>query len=277
MILCFGFHSFCFAAEWKSLHEKADGLSLNQALDGLKQGDSADNLYVLGLVYLNQHQDKDAKAIFLKVNDPVRGKWAAAEIARREHRLNQAEKGCQEVIIRQPDFYPAYITLAFIKYLRLDFPQAARLAAKVIAQGKDKVDLSNYTRAYSILAGANGMIAHYGGPFSKAINGTQVLSNLRKAQKLQPDSAGVLFGLGSYHLLAPVFLGRDINKAEYYLKKAIQADPGFADAYVRLAQVYKAKKDMKGYESNLAEALQVDPGNELALDIKNGKCAFICN
>ena len=37
--------------------------------------------------------------------------------------------------------------------------------------------------------------ASNGGPLSKLLNGTQVLPNLKKAEKLQPDSAAVLFGL----------------------------------------------------------------------------------
>ncbi len=151
-----------------------------------------------------------------------------------------------------------------------------RLTLKVIQQGRDKVDLSNYARAYSVYAGAKGMIAHYGGPVSKAINGLAVKSNLDKAAKLQPDAAGVLFGLGSYYLLAPALAGGDKTKAEIYFKKAIAADPLFADVYVRLAQLYKIKGDKEKYNLYLAKALEIDPGNELAIDTKSRSCKFIC-
>ena len=63
------------------------------------------------------------------------------------------------------------------------------------------------------------MIAYYGGPLSKLINGTGILPMLKDAQSMQPDSPAVWFGLG----------------------RVTQADPGFADAYVRLGQIYRMK------------------------------------
>ncbi|MDD5595555.1 MAG: TRAP transporter TatT component family protein, partial [Candidatus Omnitrophica bacterium] len=86
----------------------------------------------------------------------------------------------------------------------------------------------------------------------------------------------VFFGFGSFYLLAPNFAGGDKNRAGDYLKKAIKLDPLFADAYVRLAQFYKIKGDEKKYEDCLNQALKIDPQNDLALDVKNGKCKFIC-
>jgi len=151
-----------------------------------------------------------------------------------------------------------------------------KLAHKVLDMGEKRVDLSNRVRAYLMLGGAKGMIAHYGGPFSKLINGTAVLPTLKSAQKLQPDSAGVLFGLGSFYLLAPRLAGGDIAIAEDYLQRAIKADPLFADAYVRLAQLYKAKGQMQKYSEYLAKALEIDPANEVALDTESGACKFAC-
>ena len=120
------------------------------------------------------------------------------------------------------------------------------------------------------------MIAHYGGPLSKVINGTGVLPALRKAEALQPDNAGVLFGIGSYYLLAPGFAGGDRNAALDHLEKAVKADPLMADTYVRLAQAYKLKGNSEKYNVCLQKALEIDPQNELALDIKNKTCKFIC-
>jgi tetratricopeptide (TPR) repeat protein len=146
----------------------------------------------------------------------------------------------------------------------------------VIQQGEDKVDLSNYARAYAMYAGAKGMLAHYGGIFSKAIDGLAVKTNLDKAQKLKPDSPAVLFGLGSYYLLAPVVAGGNKAKAEEYLNKTVETDPLFADVYVRLAQLARIKGDKKKYDYYLNKALETDPGNELALDTLSGRCKFIC-
>jgi len=229
---------------------------------------------------LNKHMDKKAEVIFnemlIKEPDSIEARWGLAETLRRAHRLDASENILKEIINKQPSFSPAYISLAYIKYTKMKFNDSVTLAYKVIKQGKANVDSTNYVRAYLILAGAKGMIAHYGGPLSKIINGTAVFSALKKAQKMSPGHAGVLFGMGSFYLLAPAFVGGDINKAEDYLKKAIVADSLFADAYVRFSQVYQLKGDSKKAQLYLEKALRIDSGNELALDIKNGSCKFIC-
>jgi tetratricopeptide (TPR) repeat protein len=158
----------------------------------------------------------------------------------------------------------------------MKFEESVRLAHKVTAMGEKNLDLSNYVRAYLIIAGAKGMIAHYGGPLSKAINGTQVLPILKKVQNIRPESPELLFGLGSFYLLAPKLAGGDLNSAGEYLKKTIEADPLFVDAYVRLAQFYKLKGDKEKYDFYINKAGEIDPQNELFLDIAKGRCNFIC-
>jgi len=273
--------SLSFALEWKSIHEEADKMNLAAALEGVKERpESVNDLYRLGLVYLNLHKDKEARETFDRIlaiePKTIEAKWGKAEVLRREHDIKKSQEFINEVIKENPLFAPAYITLAYLKYRQMDFNEAVRLANEVLKMGEDKVDQSNHVRAHLILAGAKGMIAHYGGPFSKAINGTSVMPNLKRAQKMQPDSAGVAFGLGSFYLLAPGFAGGNLNKAEEYLKKAITLDPLFADAYVRLGQLYKIKGDNVKYKDYLNKALEIDPQNELALDIKSGQCKFIC-
>jgi len=120
------------------------------------------------------------------------------------------------------------------------------------------------------------MIAHNGGPIVKILNGTQVFPHLDRARKLLPDSAQVYFGLGAYYLLAPGIAGGDLDKAQAHLLRAITLDPKLADAYVRLAQVYKARGNEAKYEYYLNKALEIDPKNVLANDIKNKKCDFVC-
>jgi tetratricopeptide (TPR) repeat protein len=236
--------------------------------------------YLQGLALLNLHKDSQAKAAFLEAArlDPgvYQARWGTAEVLRRQHDLKASESLLQAIIKDHPDFAPAYISLAYIRYIQGQYNDAVTLAQTVIAMGRRNVDLSNYTRAYLILAGSKGMIAHYGGPFSKVVNGTAVFSTLKKAQKLQPDSPGVLFGLGAYYLLAPKLAGGDLVKAEGYLQGVLKADPLFTDAYVRLAQLYRAQGDLKLYNQYLEKALQIDPGNELALDAKSGNCKYIC-
>jgi len=273
---------FCFALPWKELHEKADKQTLAEALEfSQKKPDSIEGLYTLGLIYLNLHKDKDAKDVFNKIislgPETIEARWGLAEVLRREHDISQSEKIVNEVIKSEPDFSPAYITLAYSKHIQMNFNEAVRLVSKVINQGQDKVDLSNYVRANLLMGGTKGMIAHYGGPISKLVNGTVVLGYLKKAQSLQPDSPVVAFGLGSFYLLAPTLAGGDLDKAETYLNKAINIDPLFCDAYVRLAQLYKLKGDEEKYKIYLNKALEIDPKSELAIDIKEGKCKFVCN
>ena len=77
-------------------------------------------------------------------------------------------------------------------------------------------------------------------------------------------------------MLVPSTLGRDLDKAAGYLSKAIGEDPFSPEPHVRLAQIYKVRGDMEKYRQYLDKALELDPDDELALDIKNGACKFIC-
>ncbi len=272
--------AYCYAFDWKLLHEEADRTDLQYITNKAKQDKSIENLYILGLVRLNLHKDALASEAFNEIlnldPDNYQAKWGVAEVLRRQHSFILSERVFNDIIAKHPDFSPAYISLAYIKYLNCDFQGSYKLAVKVIEQGRSKVDISNFVRAYCIYAGNKGMIAHYGGPLSKVINGTVVLSTLKKAQALQPDSTAVLLGLGSFYLLAPSLAGGNIDNARQYLEKAVKIDPYLVDAYVRLAQVYKAKGDQGGYDKYMKIALDIDPKSPIALDIKSGKCRFIC-
>ncbi len=281
ILILFACSSVLYPMDWKSLHNKADSVSLSVAQDNVaKNPDFLDNQYVLGLVYLNLHQDHAAYQIFTTLlnNNPgkIELKWGLAESARRLHDSKKAESLLNEVIKQDSHFAPALISLAYIEYFKMDFKASVQLATKVIQQGQDNVDLSNYARAYAMYAGSKGMLAHYGGIISKAIDGLAVKTNLDKAEKLQPNSPAVLFGIGSYYLLAPAIAGGNKSKAEDYLNKALKVDPFFADVYVRLAQLAKIKGEKEKYGTYLNKALEIDPGNELALDTKSGRCKFIC-
>ncbi|MFA4984180.1 MAG: tetratricopeptide repeat protein [Candidatus Omnitrophota bacterium] len=280
LIITLWANSSC-AMDWKKLHEAADKTMPSDAFMRVQANPtSVKDLYILGLIYLNQHKDAQARNMFSEIlkmqPDLLEARWGTAEVLRREHELKKSRKILEEIIKSEPKFSPAYISLAYIDYLEGDFEGAASLAEKVLKQGREAVDLSNYVRAYLILGGAKGMIAHYGGPLSKVINGTAVLPNLKKAQELKPNSPEVFFGMGGFYLLAPGLAGGDINLAIVYLEKAVKADPMFADAYVRLGEAYKIKGNNAKHELYLRKALEIDPKNELALDARSGRCKFIC-
>jgi tetratricopeptide (TPR) repeat protein len=268
--------------DWKKLHEEADTINSSQELltRSQAQADTPEKFYLSGLVYLNEYKHAEAFDAFSRAanldNKTLELKWGIAEVLRRQHKETESRALLEEIIKASPDFAPARISLAYIEYIQGEYDKSVALARQVIEMGQAQVDKSNYVRAYLLVAGGKGMIAHYGGPLSKVINGTAVLPYLKKAQALQPDAAGVLFGLGSFYLLAPSLAGGDRAKALEYLEKAVAADPYFADAYVRLAQVYKIKGDSSKYDLYMKRALEIDPGNALALDAQSKKCKFIC-
>jgi len=269
------------AMDWIALHEKADQITVQEALENVERNsESMKDLYVLGLVYLNQYETQSARQVFQKIKaqdaSTVEARWGMAEVLRREHRYDESVPVLEALEKEYPDFAPALITLAYIHYIQRDYNGAVKLTGEVINMGQDNVDASNYLRAHGLYAAAKGMLAHYGGPFSKAVNGAAVLKHLHIIQKIRPGSPVVNFGLGSYYMLIPKILGRDLNKAEDYLQKTIEADPLFPDPYVRLAQIFRVRGDNKKYQDLLEKALQLDPANELALDIRSRECHFIC-
>jgi len=270
-----------YALDWKRLHEEAGEMTLEEAVTATQNNPaSVDALYTLGLVYLDSHKNQEAGAVFKKIIslDPQtqEAKWGLAEAMRRNHDSKESETLLGEVMRSQPDFSPAYITLAYIKYIQMDFAESVRLATRVVRQGRENVDSNNFSRAYLLIGGGKGMLAYYGGPLAKITSGTAVFPNLKKAQKLKPDSAAVFFGLGSFYFLAPSLAGGNREKAREYLEKAIDKDPLFADAYVRLSQVYRMNGQAEKADAALKRALEIDPRNTLALDAMGKKCKFIC-
>ncbi len=280
ILAVFNFLNPLYALDYKDLHNRAIQLTLNAAQNEVIKQPDVYNQYLLALVYLNSHQDQAAGEIFSQLlrADPdfIPARWGQAEVLRRRHATAQAEHLLNQVLAVDPRFAPALISLAYLKYFQQDFKGSIHLARRVIAQGLDAVDLNNFAQAYSMYAGAKGMLAHYGGVLSKAVDGLAVKVNLDKAYKLQPNSAAVLFGLGSFYLLAPVIAGGDKLKAQDFLTRAIQADPYFADVYVRLGQLAQANGDLKQYDFYLQKALTIDPQNQLAQDVLSRRCNFIC-
>ena len=274
LFACFSSNAFAF--DWKKLHETADDITQVNAQKTVNNNkNSPDALYVAALVNLNGYNVTEAKSLFLNIlkisPQTIEAKWGLAEILRREYDLQKSQEMLRQIIRSNPDFYPAYITLAYIEFSLKNYKEAVRLAAVVINQGAEVVDRSNYVRAYLILAGAKGMIADRSGPLAKAFHGLQVLPNLKRAQRLQPESPGVYFGLGAFYLLAPAIAGGDIIKAKEHLEKAIAFDPNLVDAYVRLAQVYKAQGDLDKFHEYLQLALEKDPKNYLANEVRNSQ------
>jgi tetratricopeptide (TPR) repeat protein len=269
------------AFDWISLHEKADKTTYGQAQSEADAGpESPEKYYVLGLVCLTLHRDDEAGSAFERVRgldpDGVEAQWGLAEVLRRGHRASESEEQLAAVLEKDPAFVPALVTLAYIRFTAMDFQTSAGIAEKVAGMGRAKMDTSNFVRAHLILAGSRGLLAHRSGPIAKVRYGLSVMKHIRAAEQIQPDSAGVYYGRGMFRLIAPAIAGGSLKKGEQDLIKAVEKDPLFADAYVRLAEVYRKKGDMAKYQENMDKALAIDPLNELAKDITSGKCDFIC-
>ncbi|MFH1062187.1 MAG: TRAP transporter TatT component family protein [Candidatus Omnitrophota bacterium] len=270
-----------FCLPWQILHEQADNLTVDSAKLGLKNNpNDLNNLYVLGLTYLNIYNHIQAKSVFEQMiaisPDLVEGKWGIAEALRREYQIDISQKMLEEIVARQPDFFPAFISLSYIKFNLKEYDQSAKLSDRVIRRGQKTADIHTLTRAYLIFAGAKGMIAHNGGLLSAVINGSPVYTNIKRARSLMPESPEVYYGLGCFYFLAPAAYGGNIAKAKECLEKAIELDPELIDAYVRLAQVYKLSGDRNKFDYYLNLAISKEPKSFLANDIKNNTCDFIC-
>ena len=281
-LLCFGISVQAQDIDWVSIHERENKVSIAEALNALKiPPKTPEKLYQLALSCFSKHRDAKARNTFQEIltirPDSYEARWGIAEYERRVHEYGKASAVLTQIIEEHPGFAPAYISLSYIKYMEFDFEAAVNLTAKVINLGRSNIDSYSYVRAQCIYAGAKGMIAYTGGPVSKAINGPAVLRHLRIARNVKPDCVAVYFGYGCYYLLSPEAGGRNLRKAEKLLKKSVELDPLFADGYARLAQLYRAKKDPKMYDFYLKKALQIDPKNILALDVKSDTCKFICN
>lgn len=281
LIFILSFNAQAFASQWYQMNDLAEKTDLEQAYQNmLVNPESFEGNYILGIVYLKLYENSKALEIFeklLKSNpDSIEANWGKAEALRRFHEIDESEKILDKIVKSNLDFAPAFISLAYIKYTKQKYKDGVVLLNAVIALDSNKIDLVNRVRALSMLAGLKGMLAYYGGPVSKIVYGKSIIPILKKAHKLQPKSAVVLYGFGSFYLLAPGFTGGKLKLAKIFLEKTILTDPKFAEAYVRLAQVYKREKNIKLYEEFLNKALELDSGNELALDIKSKKCNFIC-
>ncbi len=274
-----GIASPCLGLEWIQLHNKAN--DQNRAFSQITANSpTIEQRYILALSYLNRYQIEKAKAEFEKMLDEkpdlMEARWGIAEILRREHKYRQSRELLKDLLKEDSTFAPAWMTLAYIHYIQMDFKETARLTGKVINFGQDNVDEMNFIRAHGLYAAAKGMIAHYGGPFLKAINGAAVLKHLAIIRRIDPDSPIATFGYGSYYMLIPEIFGRDLEKSKIYLEETIKNDPFFPDPYVRLAQIYKFEGNQKKYEELIQKALSLDPRNELALDIQSRSCKYIC-
>jgi len=136
------------AADWKTLHERADTVPLAELkADAAARPESTEALYALALRHLNLYEEQEAQGLFEQVlrldPDHIGGRWGLAELMRREHRLDEAEKDLEKIMEAAPEFAAAPIALGYLLFDKDEYERSIRLAAGVLRLGEEKVDLTN--------------------------------------------------------------------------------------------------------------------------------------
>ena len=270
--------SSSFAADWKSPADLAIGMS-REAVVSLenKKDKSAQDIYVLTIVYYREFQLAKLKQLLggeekRAANGPQL-KLLQGIAFMGEHRYQESRGILAAVLKTHPDFYPALVALAHLDYLQKDFDRAYQRALQLIGKRKE-LSRFHFTVSLMLAAGARGVLAKrnllVAIPAYFEVNGY-----LAEAQKQMPDSAEVLYAVGSYHLLTPAVAGGDLEKAIALLERSRQMTPLNPDVCVRLAQAYRAygRPDVSG--KYLRQAAQLDPRNELLVDDLSGEKTFL--
>jgi len=275
---------FClpsYALDWKTLHKKAAYTRLDQVVIQVKRNPTdSKNLYLLGLAYLNANEPDKAEVIFKELSatypEMFEAQWGLSEAASRRGDLAGSEKILVEIVNRHPEFTPAQISLAYIKFNQKNYDKTLEIVTAILNQGKNAVGEDAYRRAYLLFVATRGMIINRNGPIVKFIYSEDVTLGFASARSYMPKSAQVYFGIGVFLLMSPPAAGGNLERAHDYLLAAINIDPKSSDSYARLAQIYKILGSQSGFQKYLNKALKIDPQNQTALDIKNKISHFTC-
>lgn len=222
------------------------------------------------LDYLKIRKDKLAlieteKILAVEPND-LCGLWAKAEIFRRTYKFKESKNLLNQILSKNPDYAPALISLAYIKYHDNKFDEAYKTLAEVLKQ--PDLNKENAALVYMLMGSINARKASLGGFLCKVLYGLRVRGLFEKARDIAPDLPEIRLGLGSFYLLAPTIAGGNVDRAIRELKYAVELAPDFATANARLAEAYKEKEDFENYNFYLKRAEDLDPENEVLKEIK---------
>ncbi|MEE9913453.1 MAG: hypothetical protein K4571_17210 [Deltaproteobacteria bacterium] len=278
MILASLFCSVSFASEWKSPADLACGLPPDAVVSlENKKDKTPQDIYMLTIIYYREFQRSKLKKLFQDHEKQAPAgpemKLLAGIVLMRDHRHQESREVLTGVAKTHPDFYPAQTTLAHLAYLQKDFDRSYRIARQMIEKKKE---LSRFHLALCLMlaTGAQGAITKKS--MLRAIPAYfEVNRYLKEAQKQMPDSAEVLYAVGSYYLLMPAIVGGDLDRAIFLLERSRRLTPLNPGVYVRLAQAYRARGDAAASEQNIARAIELDPHDELLQDDLSGKKDFL--
>ena len=269
-----------YALDWQRIYIRSSHITIDTALDMVKKDKSSvEALALLGFAYLYQNEPQKAQVAFREIlriaPQTFEARWGLAEVMLRTGDLSGGGKELAAILSEHPNFMPAQISEAYLKFHRQDYRAVLSATYAILSQGIDQIGRDTYLRAYLLHAAALGMVADQNDETVKYIFAEMVLPGLNSSRGFVPKSAQIDLGLGVFFLTTPPYAGGDLDRAGAYLEEAIALDPRFADGYVRLAQFYAAKGSRKNFDRFLNKALGLDPGNKAALAAKAKVAHFI--
>jgi len=266
--------------DWRGLHDKAERKAWSaelaeKDLAGLGEADR----YVMGVAALFFRDTASAEKCFRSILDDTPGHpfatWGQAEVLHRRQRDEAADELLSKVLAAQPQFAPARVTRARIRFVAGRFEECLEAAEQVVAQGRDNIDDGSAMRALLLVGAARGMLAHEGGWLARVRHGRHVKRNIDAAAAIRPDAPEVLIARGGFHATAPDWAGGDMDQARTCFRRAVEVAPKMAEAHVRLAAALLAEGDREGYRRHLEKAVELDPDDPMVRDVTSGRCRFI--
>jgi tetratricopeptide (TPR) repeat protein len=85
---------------------------------------------------------------------------------------------------------------------------------------------------------------------------------------LSPDNAGICYNLGNIY-----FIEQEYQKAAFFFKKAIDMEPGYEKAYIKISECYLMLNDQEQSKKYYLKAKSMgitDPGLEKEINMKRG-------
>jgi len=100
-----------YALDWKWMHERAESLTLNEALALANSNQkNIKYLYILGIKYLAKHEKVQAKKLFERILDTspqtLEARWGLAAIAMENHNYEESQNALEDIIQTYPEFAP---------------------------------------------------------------------------------------------------------------------------------------------------------------------------
>jgi tetratricopeptide (TPR) repeat protein len=212
---------------------------------------SAEALYGLGSVYLQQQKNNEARRSFERAvqlragyPDTLPNAWNnLGLLATREGRTEEAIQHFQEALRLSPDHLVALENLGNAYRVQKRWDNARTTLERAVAVGPDDAEAN-----YSL-----GMV------FAQTSENEQALRYLQKALQVRPDYPEALNNLGILYLRT----GKQ-DAAEASFKESIRVAPAFDQAYLNLARVYAIDGKPEQARSLLQELLKQHPGHAQA-------------